>query len=219
MPFPRDNSLFRISLASTFVVFAGGSAALGNTPASPAATLSINPPAANLLHPGDRLTFQIVEDGDPPIERTVNREGMIDLPYLGEMAVTGLTEKTLAARVKAELDENLYNSATVRISLQDRTDKATNRGRIFISGQVPHVGTVEIDKTEANTAGKVILANGGLSDFADTRKIKIFRTTASGEIKTQIVDLREVLDKGRLELDVPVFDGDLVVVGSKLINW
>ena len=97
--------------------------------------------------------------------------------------------------------------------------QSKNKINIFISGQVHHIGTVEIDKNEANTAGKVILANGGLSDFADTRKIKIFRTTASGEVKTQIVDLREVLEKGRLELDVPVFDGDLVVVGSKLINW
>jgi hypothetical protein len=38
-------------------------------------------------------------------------------------------------------------------------------------------------------------------------------------VKSQIVDLHEVLDKGRLDLDVPLFDGDFVVVGSKLVNW
>jgi hypothetical protein len=67
--------------------------------------------------------------------------------------------------------------------------------------------------------GKVILTNGGLSDFADARKIKIYRTTAAGQVQSLVVDLHEVLEKGRIDLDVPIYDGDLVVVGSKLVNW
>jgi len=171
------------------------------------------------LQPGDRLTFQIVEDADPPIQLEVNSEGLINPPYLGEVSVKGLTERSLSALIKSKLDKDFYKSATVRIALIDRAVRPSSRGRIFISGQVRHIGLVEIDKNETNTVGKVILADGGLSDFADARKIKIFRTDSSGAVKSQIVDLHEVLDKGRLDLDVPLFDGDFVVVGSKLVNW
>jgi polysaccharide export outer membrane protein len=173
----------------------------------------------NKLRPGDHLNFQILEDEGPPVELIVNTDGLVEVPYLGDIPAAGLTAEALSALVKVQLEKNFYNCATVRISLRDRPDKSSNRGRIFISGQVHRVGMVEIDKSEPNTVGKVILTNGGLSDFADARKIKIYRTTAAGQVQSLVVDLHEVLEKGRIDLDVPIYDGDLVVVGSKLVNW
>jgi polysaccharide export outer membrane protein len=171
------------------------------------------------LRPGDRISFQIAEDGDPPIELMVNNDGNVDIPYLGEMSAGGLTTDRLSKLVKIQLDKSFYRSATVRILLKDRPSKSGNNGRVFVSGQVHRIGMVEIDKAEPNTAGKIILINGGLGEFADARKIKIFRTNASGTVESQIVDLHEVIEKGRLDLDVPIYDGDFVVVGSKLVNW
>lgn len=214
---PQSNLILRIFAVSAFL--GSGWAALGGPSPSPVAAIGAQLENLAQLQTGDRLTFQILEDGDPPIELEVNGEGMINVPYLGEIPVKGLTEKSLSVLVKAKLDKELYNSATVRIYLRDRSGKPSARGRIFISGQVRRVGMVEIDNGEANTVGKVILTNGGLSDFADARKIKIFRMDSAGTVQSQIVDLHEVLEKGRLDLDVPLFDGDLVVVGSKLVNW
>jgi len=171
------------------------------------------------LLPGDHLRFQIVEDGDAPVELVVNQQGMVELPYLGSVPTAGLTVEGFATAVKHDLDRSYYRSATVRISLEDRPERTRNRGRVFVSGQVHRVGAIEIDKTEKNTAGKVILANGGLTQFADARKIKLFRTNAAGVVETKVVDLHEVLEKGRIDLDVPICDGDLIVVGAKLVNW
>jgi protein involved in polysaccharide export with SLBB domain len=144
---------------------------------------------------------------------------LVDIPYLGDVPTIGLTADHLAKIVKIQLDKSFYKSAKVHISLKDRPDKSSNRGRVFIAGQVHRIGMVEIDKSEPNTAGRVILTNGGLGDFADARKIKIFRTDSSGTVQSQVVDLHEVIEKGRLDLDVPIYDGDFVVVGSKLVNW
>lgn len=171
------------------------------------------------LRPGDRLRFQIIEDFDAPVEIVVGKDGQIDLPYLGAVAGAGKTVANFTNEVKTALEHDYYVTATVRIFLIDRPEKSSDRGRIFISGQVRRVGMVEIDKSEKNTAGKVILANGGLGDFADSRRIRIFRTNIKGAVETKIVDLREVLEKGRIDLDVPIYDGDLLVVDSKLVNW
>lgn len=173
----------------------------------------------NLLRPGDRLRFQIIEDSDAPVEIVVGKDGRIDLPYLGAVAGAGKTIASFTNEVKTALEHDFYVTATVRIFLIDRPEKSSDRGRIFVSGQVRRVGMVEIDKSEKNTAGKVILANGGLGDFADSRRIRIFRTNSTGAVETKIVDLREVLEKGRIDLDVPIYDGDLLVVDSKLVNW
>jgi hypothetical protein len=39
------------------------------------------------------------------------------------------------------------------------------------------IGSVEIDLSETNTLGRVILANGGLSEFADGRRVRVIRRT------------------------------------------
>jgi protein involved in polysaccharide export with SLBB domain len=101
-----------------------------------------------------------------------------------------------------------------------RPGKSSVRGRVYLSGQIRRIGAFEIDRAEANTVGKVILAAGGLTDFADARKIKIVRVSPNnGEPTTQIVDLREVIEKGRIDKDVPIYDGDFVIVDARLVNW
>ena len=175
--------------------------------------------ANDLLRPGDRLRFQIVEDSDPPVEMVVSKDGVVDVPYLGSMNVNGMGMTEFGLKLKTGLEQDFYVQATVRLSLMERPERSTNRGRIYISGQVRRIGMVEIDKSENNTAGKIILANGGLSDFADAKKIKIFHTNTAGVVETKIVDLKEVLERGRIDLDVPVYDGDLLVVDSKIVNW
>lgn len=174
---------------------------------------------AERLRPGDRLRLQIVEDGDPPVDLIIAQDGTLETPYIGLLPAADLTLQQLRERLRDQLEADYYVSATVRLSLLERPERSTNRGRVFVTGQVRRVGMVDIDKSESNTVGKVILANGGLSDFADARRIKIFRTNSAGEVETLEVDLREVLEKGRIDLDVPILDGDLIVVDAKLLNW
>ena len=110
--------------------------------------------------------------------------------------------------------------ATVRLLLIDRPEKSSSRGRVYLAGQMRKIGVVEIDLSERNTVGRVILASGGLSDFADAKRIRIVRKSAGGgDLETLTVDLEEVLKKGRIDRDVPLFDGDFVIADSKLVNW
>ena len=205
----RSNGLAMVSLFALVAILMGNAREVGRPVAF----------ANDLLRPGDRLRFQIVEDSDPPVEMVVSKDGVVDVPYLGSMNVNGMGMTEFGLKLKTGLEQDFYVQATVRLSLMERPERSTNRGRIYISGQVRRIGMVEIDKSENNTAGKIILANGGLSDFADAKKIKIFHTNTAGVVETKIVDLKEVLERGRIDLDVPVYDGDLLVVDSKIVNW
>jgi len=171
------------------------------------------------LRPGDLLRLQIVQDNSPAAEFRIGKTGVLDVPYMGPVSASGLTLKELHHKLKAALDANFYVDVTLRLSLVERPVTSGNRGRVFISGQVRKVGMIEIDNFEVNTVGKLILANGGLADFADPRRIRVFRQSESGEVETHVVDLREVITRGRMDRDFAVKDGDLIVVESKLLNW
>ena len=175
--------------------------------------------ASDKLRPGDHIRLQILEDEEAPLELVIAKDGSIDVPYLGVRSTTGLSALEFATEVKAGLEADFYVHATVRVFLVERPQTSTNRGRIFVTGQVRRVGMVEIDKSERNTVSKVILANGGLSDFAESKSVKIFRSKPDGTIETRIVDLQAVLEKGRIDKDEPIMDGDLIVVDSKIVNW
>jgi polysaccharide export outer membrane protein len=172
------------------------------------------------LRPGDRLRFQIMEDPEAKAELTVNSSGFVDLPLLGLLAATGKPILAVVAEAKLGLEKEYYVKASVRLVLIDRPEKSSNRGRVYLSGQVRHMGTFEIDKAENNPIGKIILASGGLAEFADARRIRIIRKAVTGtDLKIVTVDLDEILTRGRIDKDIPLFDGDFVIVDSKLINW
>ena len=184
-------------------------------------TLAGAPAGTDLpLRPGDRLRFAVLEDADASTELVVNASGKIDLPLLGLWSVAGKAVDQVAQETKSALEAEYFVKATVRLLLVDRPDKSSSRGRVYLAGQMRKIGVVEIDLSERNTAGRVILANGGLSDFADARRIRIIRKMAGGEqLETITVDLEEVLKKGRIDRDIPLLDGDFVIADAKLVNW
>lgn len=187
--------------------------------ADPAPTAAAAP-AETPINVGDRFRYQVVEDGDPAIELTVNNTGMIELPYYGPIAASGKTLPALGADITAALQKELYVTATVRLTVLEYRARAINRGRVHLAGQVRRLGPVDIDTTERNTLGRVILAAGGLADFADDRNVRVVRKDpATGAFKTIIVDLREVLEKGRIDKDLELQDGDFVIVDQKMIKW
>lgn len=172
------------------------------------------------LRPGDRLRFSVQEDPDATAEIVVNASGKGDFPLLGLWAVAGKTVDQIASETRAALEAEYLVRATVRLLLVDRPEKSSSRGRVYLAGQMRKIGVVEIDLSERNTAGRVILASGGLSDFADAKRIRIVRKIAGrDDLETLTVDLEEVLKKGRIDRDVPLADGDFVIADAKLVNW
>jgi len=91
-------------------------------------------------------------------------------------------------------------------------------GSIFISGEVNRPGTVQLPGERKFMASEAILAAGGFKDFADQRKVRIIRTTPQGQQEIA-VDLKAVLDEGRLDRDIELQADDRIVVRAKLINF
>lgn len=181
--------------------------------AQPATVLDRN------LGVGDRIRYRVIEDDEPISEILVGNTGALEIPFYGPIQAVGKTPEALKAEIKEALEKELYVTATVVLNVIEYRLGTLNRGRVHLSGQVKSIGAVEIDLDRKNMLGRVLLTAGGLTDFADKKNVRIIRQNAEGENITITVDLREVLDKGNLESDVELKDGDFVIVNEKLINW
>lgn len=172
-----------------------------------------------VLAVGDRMRYRVVEDELPVVELVVGNTGALEVPFLGPVPAVGKSASSLREELKTLLEQDLYVTATVLLNVTEYRVGALNRGRVHLSGQVNTVGAVEIDLDQKNTLGRVLLSAGGLRDFADKRNVRIIRQDENGKNITISVDLREILDKGKLENDVELRDGDFIIVNEKLINW
>jgi len=120
------------------------------------------------LEPGDHVSFQILEDRDPPKSLIVADSKELDVPYIGRVAVKDKTCMQLAKELKALLEKEYYFRATVIVGL-DSVNKV--RGKVYIWGQVRTQGQIDILFNEELTAGKAILRAGGFADFANKKKV------------------------------------------------
>lgn len=96
---------------------------------------------------------------------TVNDAGMIRLPLLGDLKVSGLT----ASQIKDLVDEELkgylkYSSSTVKLA----------SFRVTMLGEVAQPGVQYIYNTKTNLLQGIGLA-GDFTDIADRKRVKIFR--------------------------------------------
>ena len=80
------------------------------------------------LAAGDKISFQIIEDRDPPKSLTVTDSGELDVPYVGRVVAQAKTCKQLAQKLKALLEKEYYYRASVVIGLDSVTKV---RGRLY----------------------------------------------------------------------------------------
>jgi protein involved in polysaccharide export with SLBB domain len=173
---------------------------------------------------GDCLSFRIMEDEDDPKQLVVTVSGDLEVPYIGRFRAVGKTCKELARGLKAELEKEYYYRATVIIAVDTVTKmSASSRspGKIYLVGAVRLVGPQEIPTDEVLTLSKAILRSGGFTDFADKRHVRVTRKQGSseGDNKIYTVNVTEILEKGKTDLDLPLKPGDLIFVPDRVIRF
>jgi polysaccharide biosynthesis/export protein len=146
------------------------------TTAAPAATSSAN--SANYAGPIDASRYTIgPEDSlqvtvwkEPTLSGTfpVRPDGMISLVLVGDLPAAGLTPMALSNDISQRLKKYIQDPVVTVVVL------GVNSQRIFMVGEVGHVGPVML--TPGMTPLQAIVTAGGLSQFANSKKIYILRT-------------------------------------------
>ena len=229
-PLGASNTPLRVVAAPAVPpVAAGASNAASSAPAEPD---SIVLDDSHKLVPGDKLSFQILEDRhipnldnrapSPTAEQSkaiiVADTSELEIPYVGRVSVSGKTCKDVAAELKVLLEKDYYYRATVVLGL-DQMSRVL--GHVYVWGEVRNQGAIDIPPNETLTVSKAILRAGGFNEWAKRSKVKILRAPKSeGGAKEEIyVDMDAVLKAGKIEKDVPLHPDDTIVVPRSKINF
>jgi protein involved in polysaccharide export with SLBB domain len=166
---------------------------------------------------GDRLSFRIVEDEEDPKPLFVTDSGDLELPYIGRYPAEGKTCLQLARELKKEFEKDYYHNATVIVAVDVM---AKTRGRVYLVGPVRAGGPQEVPTDEVFTLSKAILRAGGFTDFADRKSVRVTRKGgAGGQDKVFTVDVAQILERGKSELDVVLEPGDFIYIPEKSIRF
>ena len=93
------------------------------------------------------------------------------------------------------------------------------RGTVYLLGEVANRGAVSLPMNQEATLAKTILAAGGFERFANEGRVRIQRTGPDGTKQTLQVDVGRILKTGAFEDDVPLLDGDVVIVPERLLSF
>lgn len=168
------------------------------------------------LRIGDRLSMRVVQDRQSPISLFVTDSGEVEVPLIGRVYAQGKTCKQLAYEIKAPLEREYYFKATVIVALDIAGLKSP--GRVYVTGQVRNQGPLDIPPDETFTVSKAIMRSGGFADFANTRRVKLIRKKRDST-ETIIVNVDQVVNKGRIDKDPVVEAGDTIIIPERLINF
>jgi polysaccharide biosynthesis/export protein len=194
-----------------------------NTPGSSSATDLVMPrpvPAGfvvqlddrHRIRPGDKLSFRVAEDREDAKPLTVTDSGEVELPQpFGRFYAAGKTCRSLAQEIKVALERDYYKIATVVVGL----DAWNNvRGKAYVSGQVSKPGPVNIPVDSPLKLSQAILLAGPPTQWAKLSSVKVVRQRRDGT-QTMVINVEDILNKGRLERDIPLEPDDLVIVPER----
>jgi protein involved in polysaccharide export with SLBB domain len=159
------------------------------------------------LRPRDTIRVGVINEADTLVERRINPDGSIDIPFLKEIVpVGGLTVSEAQSAIE-KLFLKYFKRPQVVLTIVNYAER-----RVYVNGFVGKPGTVLVPPEETLTlvwalaAAQGILPRGSRSDVTITRIIN--------GVPTPIVKDVSKIDKGE-EPDFPLEDEDKIYVRDR----
>ncbi len=99
------------------------------------------------------------------------------------------------------------------------SSQQASRGTVYLLGEVSSPGAILLPMGQEATLARTLLSAGGLGRFANDRRVRIMREGPDGAKQQMEVDVGRILRTGAFEDDVPLLDGDVVIVPERLITF
>jgi polysaccharide biosynthesis/export protein len=212
----KNLRLFLVALCVSAHFFTAANAfaqaAPATTPSQPAPAAGEAPPKEDenaikyIIGPGDTLQVFVWRNPELSATASVRPDGKISTPLAEDIVAVGKTPFQLARDMEKVLS-NYVRSPTVNIIV---TTAVSTFSQVKVVGQVARPSAIAY--REGMTVMDVVLAVGGLSEFAAGNRAKIVRPGDDGRQQEIRVKLADLLNKGDMKQNLPMQPGDVLVV-------
>jgi polysaccharide export outer membrane protein len=159
-----------------------------------------------LIGPGDQLQVFVWGDQELSTDVVVRPDGLISTPLVEDMQASGKTPTELARNLESELSRYVKNPK-VTVSVSHFVGQYTEQVRVVGQAAQPQ----SIPYREGMTLLDVIIAVGGLTEFADGNKASIVRRV-NGETQQYRVKLDDLVRDGDISANVDMLPGDVLII-------
>lgn len=157
-------------------------------------------PADYVVGPGDTFVVQLYGKDNNSYSLQVSRDGVIQFPELGPIALAGLTFSQAQSVISRTISEQMIG---VKSSI---TMGALRTIRIFVLGEAVHPGSYVVGSLSTMT--NALFASGGITNIGSLRNIELKR---NGKIVSTL-DLYDLLLKGDTRNDARLLPGDVIFI-------
>jgi polysaccharide export outer membrane protein len=177
------------------------------------------------ISPGDVLAIEVVEDPALNREVLILPDGSFSFPFAGTLNAGGLTISQVEAAVTQAIAPNFAVSPNVFVTVRrvQPANPVIGNGfpdapeptiDIYFLGEVNNPGPAAVPP--GTTFLQALSFSGGLTPFAADRRVQLRRTDPhTGRQWVSEIDYRAISRGARLSQDVPLIDGDVILVPER----
>ncbi|TAK56263.1 MAG: hypothetical protein EPO25_01360 [Gammaproteobacteria bacterium] len=171
-----------------------------NVPTTFAPATDIPVPADYVLGPGDTMEVLLIGEKGGRYTLTVGRDGVVDFPELGPIAVAGMRFPAAKDLLEGRVTEQM-------IGLRASVSMGPLRSiQVFVLGEAERPGSYTV--SGLSTVTNALLASGGVKPIGSLRDIQVKR---DGQVVAHI-DLYDLLLNGDTGDDVRLLPGDVIFI-------
>lgn len=171
------------------------------------------PLSAYRLGNGDLVEIKVFGEEQFSQTARLGPQGEVTMPFIGNVQLGGLTQLEAEIRLKELLGGRFLQNPQITVSVQEY-----NSQPLFILGAVRSPGNYKMVQ-RLNLIDALIMA-GGLDisragDHAIIQRALSIQADPSVEPETIDIDLKDLLEKGNLSLNIPLEAGDIIQIPER----
>lgn len=159
------------------------------------------------LRARDTIRVGVINEADTLVERRINPDGTVDIPFLKEIVKVGGLTVSEAQAVLEKLYLRYFKRPQVVLSIVTYAER-----RIYVNGFVGKPGSVLVPPEETLTLGRALSMAGGI--LARGSRTDVTVTRSLNGVPTPIQKDMSKIDKGE-EPDFPLEDEDQIYVRDR----
>jgi len=164
-----------------------------------------------LIGVDDQVQVNVWKHPDLSITVPVRPDGKISVPLIGEVLAGGRAPNDVAVEITNRLAEYIKQPNVAVILVALRSHEYLSRVRITGSVRNPQ----SITYRQGMTVLDIVLAAGGLNDFASANRTKLFRRI-DGKLESIEIELEDIFDNGDMRTNYAIEPGDILSVPERV---
>lgn len=202
------NTLFTRALVRAAAALGlAGLAACGSVPSTlpPAPMTAAAPDYSYIIGPGDNLNIVVWRNPELSMSVPVRPDGKVSAPLVDEIVAQGKTSVEMAREVEKALAKYVRDPI-VTVIVTNFVGPYSEQIRVVGEAAKPQF----LPFKQKMTVLDVMIAVGGLTDFADGNSATILRTSDAN--KQYSVRLKDLIKRGDVSANVEMRPGDILII-------